>query len=125
MSVPVSVTALSIPGRLLVGFRLANRSPGVCGVDLSFVDQPGIHVAIQPAGFAVSGLPGVPAWVSGPLAGVFAPSSVAPGGSSYGFGDASLRSLDGSIAAASGPGGALVVGVASAQRLPATNKESP
>ena len=123
MSVPVSVTDLSITGRLLVGFRLANRLPGVSGVDISFDNKPEIHVAIKPAGFAVSDLPGVHEWVSGKIAEVFATSYVEPKRYTYDFENAYLRSLDGSIAAASGPGGALVVDVAGAQRLPATNKE--
>ena len=124
MSVPVSVTDLSITGRLLVGFRLANRSPGVSGVDVSFDNKPEIHVAIKPAGFAVSDLPGVHEWVSAKIAEVFATSYVEPKRYTYDFENAYLRSLDGAIAAVSGPGGALVVDVAGAQRLPATNKES-
>ena len=87
-------------------------------------NKPEIHVAIKPAGFAVSDLPGVHEWVSGKIAEVFATSYVEPKRYTYDFENAYLRSLDGSIAAASGPGGALVVDVAGAQRLPATNKES-
>jgi len=124
MSVPVSVTDLSITGRLLVGFRLANRSPGVSGVDVSFETKPEIHVAIKPAGFAVSDLPGVHEWVTNKIATVFATSYVEPKRYTYDFENAYLRSMDGGIAAASGPGGALVVDVAGAVRLPATNKES-
>ena len=41
--VPVSVTDLSITGRLLVGFRLANRSPGVSGVEV-VSDHDGVRV---------------------------------------------------------------------------------
>ena len=123
MSVPVSVTDLSITGRLLVGFRLAEQVAGRGRRGHLRSTTPEIHVAIQTRGLrgerpsrGASGCPARSRRCSPPR--TWSRRGTPTISSAY------LDRLDGSIAAASGPGGALVVDVAGAQRLPATNKES-
>ena len=50
VTVPVHITDFSIAGRLLVGFRLVQRTPGVSGVDISFEEKPTVNVSIRPMG---------------------------------------------------------------------------
>ena len=58
------ITHFAISGTALVGCHLFSRSPGVRGVDFSFVNPPTIDVQFSPLGtermgFALTDLPGV------------------------------------------------------------------
>ena len=121
VTVPIHVTDFAISGRLLVGFRLTQRIPGVSGVDVSFENQPEVTVSIRPMGLPVNDLPGVHEFLRSRIAAVFAASYVEP--RRY-YQDVERMYLSATRGANAGPSGSLIVDVAGATRLPATNKES-
>jgi hypothetical protein len=122
MTVPVHITDFSISGRLIVGFRLVQRAPGVSGVDVSFEKAPDLDVSIRPAGLPVNDLPGVHEYVMRKIGSMFAAKYVEP---RRFFKDLETMYLAGGVGGEGvGPGGALVVDVAGATRLPATNRET-
>ena len=121
VTVPIHVTDFAISGRLLVGFRLTQRIPGVSGVDVSFENQPEVTVSIRPMGLPVNDLPGVHEFLRSRIAAVFAASYVEP--RRY-YQDVERAYLSATRGADAGPSGSLIVDVAGAARLPATNKDS-
>ena len=55
----VAVTHLNIAGRVLMGFHLFSRAPGIKGVDVSFIHPPEIDVKFSPFGMTVTEIPGI------------------------------------------------------------------
>ncbi len=55
----VAVTHLNIAGRVLIGFHLFSRAPGIKGVDVSFIHPPEIDVKFSPFGMTVTEIPGI------------------------------------------------------------------
>ena len=55
----VAVTHLNLAGRMLIGFHLFSRAPGVKGVDISFIHPPEIDVKFSPFGMTVTEIPGI------------------------------------------------------------------
>ena len=58
------ITHFALVGRVLIGCHLFSRSPGIRGIDFSFVGPPTVDVQFSPlaggrAGFALTDLPGV------------------------------------------------------------------
>jgi Ca2+-dependent lipid-binding protein len=72
ITIPVHVTDFSIAGRLLVGFRLVQRTPGVSGVDVSFEEKPQVNVSIRPLGLPINDLPGIHEFVMRKIGNMFA-----------------------------------------------------
>ncbi|KAL3130535.1 hypothetical protein ABBQ38_008347 [Trebouxia sp. C0009 RCD-2024] len=55
----VAVTHLNVAGRMLIGFHLFSRAPGIKGVDVSFLHPPEIDVKFSPFGMTVTEIPGI------------------------------------------------------------------
>lgn len=55
----VAATHLNVAGRMLIGFHLFSRAPGIKGVDISFVHPPEIDVKFSPFGMTVTEIPGI------------------------------------------------------------------
>ena len=115
--IPIHVTDFAIKGRLLVGFRLARRPPGVSGVDVSFDAAPDVDVAVRPMGAPVSDLPGVHEFIKAKIASVFASNYVEPRRYYHDVEGPWLRSAGAGAGTSVGTGGALIVDVAGARRL--------
>ena len=90
-------------------------------MDVSFENQPEVTVSIRPMGLPVNDLPGVHEFLRSRIAAVFAASYVEP--RRY-YQDVERAYLSATRGADAGPSGSLIVDVAGAARLPATNKDS-
>ncbi|KAK3283248.1 hypothetical protein CYMTET_9048 [Cymbomonas tetramitiformis] len=55
---------VAVSGRLLLGFHLIDRPPGVAGVDVSFVERPRMDIEFKPLGLPLSQVPGVAQWLN-------------------------------------------------------------
>ena len=117
MRIPIHVTDFAIKGRLLVGFRLARRPPGVSGVDVSFDAAPDVDAAVRPMGAPVSDLPGVHEFIKAKIASVFASNYVEPRRYYHDVEGPWLRSAGAGAGTSVGDRGALIVDVAGARRL--------
>lgn len=124
MRVPIHVTDLSVAGRLLIGLRLSNRAPGVSGVDVSFDGKPDVSVSVRPAGVPLNDIPYVREFVEQKIGETFAASYVEPRRYYQDVEGLFLKELGPGVDAEdAGPGGALVVDVRNAERLPARTHE--
>ena len=122
--VPIHVTDLSVAGRLLLGLRLSNRAPGVSGVDVSFDGKPDVSVSVRPAGVPLNDIPYVREFVEQKIGETFAASYVEPRRYFQDVEGLFLKELGPGVDAQdAGPGGALVVDVRNAERLPARTHE--
>lgn len=112
--VPVAMRNLRIAGRLLVGFSLVSKSPGVDKVETSFATQPEFDVSVSTVGIPITDFPMIEQFAIGKLQHILATRFVEPARS-----DADMvrifckRTLTKTL----GPGGLLVVVVCSARSL--------
>ena len=67
LRVPIHLTDFGLRGRVLMGFRLTKRVPGVSGVDVSFRGAPKVDVSVRPVGLPVADIPGLYQWIMGKL----------------------------------------------------------
>lgn len=112
--VPVAMRDLRIAGRLLVGFSLVSKSPGVEKVETSFATQPEFDVSVSTVGIPITDFPMIEQFAIGKLQHILATRFVEPARS-----DADMvrifckRTLTKTL----GPGGLLCVVVSGARNL--------
>lgn len=112
--VPVAMRDLRIAGRLLVGFSLAAKAPGVDKVETSFATQPQFDVSVSTVGIPITDVPMIEQFAVGKLQHILATRFVEPART-----DADMVRIfcKRTLTKGLGPGGLLAVVVHSARGL--------
>ena len=125
LRLPLALRGLSLRGRVLLGFALApagvGAAPGISRIDGSFAEPPRFDVRLEALGLPLGDVPGVEAWTRRQLSVLLQERFVEPRRATV---NAPRAYAKATLAKRRGPGGTLVVIVASAEHL-APGEDAP